>query len=235
MFLTATKIAVVESLESVWFGGAGDLQDHDKPIPKRVAVEYPEEEESWPFVLVQVRPTNVEWTGIMPDEVVDAANTEDFRAIDPNEDSDNANPVFKSIRQGSFSATCMLQIFANTSGERDRIWDNLVNLLLMGRKGNPTQNFFTTLENHDLIGITVSEGSVRAIGDAIGMGTPWDKELLTYEAAIEFDMTGVFYADEYNEDLVPLAEASAHEYVPLNEEAPYGETDGRGSWTDPWE
>jgi len=206
MFLTATKVAIVESLRSVWFDGNQDnnknknrLNKNDEPYPRRITIEYPEEAHDWPFILVQIRPTIIEWTGIMPDEIIEMG-------------PDDAK-VFKRIRQGKFEATCMLEIYATESQTRDRIWDNLVNILLMGRKKDPLRNFYTTLEQHDLVGITVMEGAVRNIGDTISAGTPWSEELLTYEAAIEFDMVGIFFADEYNDELVPLKEAKIYNYI----------------------
>jgi hypothetical protein len=237
MFLTATKVAIVESLRAVWWtdGNIGqqthdynpELDDNDRPLPRRITIEYPEEPHDWPFILVQVHPRVIEWTGVMPDEIVDAAEGSD-------------QPAFKLIRQGRFEASCVLQIMALTSGERDKMWDNLVKLLLMGRKRDATRNFFTTLEEHDLVGITIIEGTVEPVGDTVSMGTPWDPELISYEASIQFDMVGVFYADEYNEDLVPLTEAAVYEYISFEgntepNESPPGENDGKGEWADPWE
>ena len=115
----------------------------------------------------------------------------------------------------------MLQIIALSSEERDRMWDNVVNLLLMGRTRNPTDNFYSIIDTHDLVGMTIMEGSIRPVGDSITMGTPWDPEVLTYEAAIEFDITGIFYADEYNTDLLPLSEVSFYDFIPI-EESNYG-------------
>ena len=261
MFLVAVKTALVESLRSVWYQGGSDGQEahtynpqltlNDKPLPRRITVEYPEEAHDWPFILVQVRPSIVEWTGIMPDEVVDAANygtaTDYSTTVDP---SPPEAPQYKLIRQGRFEASCMLQIMALSSEERDRIWDNLVKLVMMGRKRSATNNFYTTLENHDLVGLTIMEGSIDAVGDTISMGTPWDPELLSYEASIQFNMVGTFFADEYTEDLVPLSAARVYEYIAYDGEAesswrsgndPSGEvgvppfdSDGKGAWEDPW-
>lgn len=220
MFITAAKVAIVEALRSVWFEDQeansyrSDLKDFDRPYPRRISIEYSEEAEDWPFVLVQVRPTVITWTGITPDEIVNAG-TED-------------SPTWKRIRQGRFEASCMLQIMALTSAERDRIWDNLILLIMMGRTRSLTRSFYSVIETNDLVGITINEASVRPIGDTISVGTPWDPEMLSYEATIEFDMTGVFYADEFNEDLVALTEARLYPYLPLDE-LPH-EEDGDGSW-----
>lgn len=221
MFITAAKTAIVEALRAVWFidetGNAlnSDLRASDRPYPRRITIEYPEEPEDWPFILVQLRPTIIQWTGIMPDEIVNAGDEE--------------NPAYKRIRQGRFEASCMLEIIALSSEERDRMWDNVVKLLLLGRTRNPTDNFYSIVDTHDLVGMTIMEGSVRPVGDSISMGTPWDPEILTYEAAVEFDIAGIFYADEYNTDLVTLTEAVIYDYIPVEEAVP-GENDNLGKW-----
>lgn len=222
MFIVAAKTAIVEALRAVWFISESEnelnteLKASDRPYPRRVTIEYPEEPEDWPFILVQLRPVNISWTGITPDEIINAGTEE--------------SPSFKRIRQGRFEATCMLQIIALSSEERDRMWDNVVNLLLLGRTRNPTDNFYSVIDTHDLVGMTIMEGSVRPVGDSISMGTPWDPEVLTYEAAIEFDIVGIFYADEYNTDLVALTEATIYDYVPMADEQPPGENDNLGNW-----
>lgn len=207
MFITAAKTAIVEALRAVWFVDEtsnelnADLRASDKPYPRRVTIEYPEEPEDWPFILVQLRPKLISWTGITPDEIINTGTEE--------------TPIYKRIRQGRFEASCMLQIIALSSGERDRIWDNVVNLLLLGRTRNPTNNFYSVIDTHDLIGMTVMEGSVVPVGDSISMGTPWDPEVITYEAAIEFDIVGIFYTNEYNSELITLTEARIYDYVEL--------------------
>lgn len=238
MFITATKIAVVEAFRSIWFENQNvgqenfnlqlDLTPNDAPIPRRVTIEYPEESQNWPFILVQFHPTVVRWTGISPDEIVDAA-----------EDEDSDTPQWRQIRQGYFEGSIQLQIMSETSGERDRIWDNLIGVILMGRKRAATRRFFSTLETDELVGITINESSVDMVGDTISMGTPWDPELLSYEATIAFDVVGTFYADEYAEDLVPLTAARVYNYIdfadnPEASEPPPHDTDGLGTWTDPW-
>lgn len=238
MFVVATKMAIVEAFRSIWYDNQNvgqenhdlqlDLTPNDSPIPRRVTIDYPEEEQNWPFILVQVRPTIVRWTGVMPDETFNAGTEE--------------VPEWVRIRQGYFEATCMLQIMALSSGERDRIWDNLIKIILMGRKRSATSRFWESIETNGLVGITVNEGQIGMIGDTISMGAPWETgaETLTYEASIEFDMVGTFFGDEYNENLVSLRTAQVFEYIDIGDgapdnEPPPGENDGQGQWQSPWE
>lgn len=241
MFVSAVKIAVIEAFRAIWYENQNvgqeahetrlDLTPNDAPVPRRVTIDYPEEAANWPFILVQFHPKNVGWTGIDPDEIVDAA-ADEF-------DTPSANPSFRLIRQGRFDASIQLQIMSETSGERDRIWDNLIKIILMGRKREATSRFFDRIENNGLVGLTVMEGTIDMVGDTISMGTPWSQEALSYEATISFDVTGVFYADEFDEELVTLKTARAYGYIsnpdyPAGDETPYGEGDGKGPFTDPW-
>jgi len=218
MFLTAVKTAMVEALEMAF--DADITQVGEKPIPRRITIEYAEAEQDWPFILVQVRPTTIKWTGIVPDEYIKA------------EPVDEVNP-WRSIRQGYFEASVMLQIMALTSGERDQIWDSVVKLLMMGRKRESSKDFFKSIEEQDLIGITVQEGTVLPIGDTVSQGTPWNPETIAYEASVQFEIVGRFYADEYDETLITLEAAAIYPYIePPVENPPEGT--GTGTWESAW-
>jgi hypothetical protein len=206
-------LCIVEALRATF-----DSQfhtDENRPWPRTIDIEYAEKEEDWPFILVQLRIDNVSWLAVNPD---------DFTLADP---PDPTTP-WRSVRQGDFSGRCDLQIMALTSAERDRMWDHLVTLFLMGRKKQVTKDFYDVIEAHDLIDMTVQEGTLDPIGDTIGQGTPWSPEALTYEATLGFELIGQFYADEFTENLLSLDQVVTHEYTP--QETPYGEADGEGDW-----
>lgn len=190
MFLVALKTAIVEALRATF-----DSDFTDSPKPRKVSIEYAEDRQDWPFILVQVHVNTVSWTGLYPD----------IEVLSPGGDS------VQVVREGMFDGTCDLSVYALTSEERDRIWDHLVQLFLMGRTRTPTNDFFSTIQTHDLIALTVQEGEVRPIGDSIGMGTPWDPEALTYEATLQIAFTGQFFADETTRTLLPLSTVSVEE------------------------
>ena len=233
-FIAATKLTVVEALRDVYDAEFQALPDSD-PFPRRIDIEYAQNEEDWPFILVQLRVNNASWTGIYPDESYDAP--------DPD-----ARRVF---RHGVFDGFLDLSVIALASQERDRMYDVLVKLFLMGRTRPATRDFFDRVENGELVGLTVMEGTVQPQGDAIGQGTPWAENALTYEASLRVALVGEFYADEYERVVPKVDAATAHESqigvvddvtgqdlldefgVPiLPSEPPFGETDGKGEWHD---
>lgn len=133
------------------------------------------------------------------------------------------------IRRGYFSGYFNLEVQALTSVERDRIWDLITKLFLMGRKHASTSRFFEKLEDHDLIAITVMEGAPTFISDSIDQGAPWSSEVLVAEATIQVGCVGEFYADEFAEELVPVKEAKVYSYTDLD--TPPAGLPG-GTWTE---
>lgn len=229
--ITATKLTMVEALRAV-FDAEFELEPDSKPFPRRIDIEYVEEAEDWPFILVQTRLQNLAWTGLNPDEYfIDDTGTA------------------RRFRHGIFDGFLDLSIYALTSEERDRMSDTLIMLFLAGRLRPVTKDFFDRLATGELIGLTGMEGSIEPLGDAVSQGTPWANELMTYEASIRVGVVGEFYMDQYTSELLRLSEITAHESlegitdpdtgldiadedgnVLLPSEPLYGEGDGRGVW-----
>ncbi len=104
--------------------------------PKTIGIEYPEDEENWPAMFVQFRVGgDVTWTGLNPDEY-------EYNTPEGN---------FTLLRRGSFTGAFDVTILALSSEERDRLWDGLVQTILMGNLRNDTNVFYTSLANNDLI------------------------------------------------------------------------------------
>ena len=212
MFITASKLAMVEALREVF--------DSEWPPalgikPKAIDIEYAERSEQWPFVLVQFNPGNISWTGINPDEFTPVTGI-------PNVD-------WSRYRQGMFDGNFQFTILALSSGERDRLLDAMMELFMFGRLNPFAEEVFTTLEDHDLIGITLNEATMESVAASVGVGTPWETEELIYEASFSLSCFGTFYADAYNQQLVALDDVLT--YPLLNDEVFVD--DGRGAWVEP--
>ena len=195
MFLEGVKTAVVEALRSVTW---------PEPAPRHIDLEYVEEEENWPSILVQFHPQTMRWEGLVPDLVI------------PNTDplTNTTYPLTK-VQEYYFDGNVDLEILSIKNGERDRIYDTLVGILLGGdRAGNPNQVFFNTINGHDFIAITIQEGTVTPMGDTIGVGAPWNPEVITYEAMIRFNLVGQFYLSQYDQNFVALDSVTTYEYIP---------------------
>lgn len=218
MFLRAAKVALVEALRATFDVDPDHrLEDEDAAYegfrPRSVSIEYPEEEMDWPAIFVQFHPEAVSWTGINPDEYL------------PTMDDDRP---WQNIRRGQFEGNFDLMILALTSAERDRMWDELVELVLMGDMRSDTNRFHQALAHHDLISMTIQRAQVRPVGDSVGAGVPWDGNRLAYEATLRLQVTGQFAADAFNRELIAFQAITVHPYSDI--EVPYGEDDGEGPW-----
>lgn len=208
MFKLAAKVAIVEALR--------ELYDSNYSLdvkPKTVDIEYAEREEQWPFVYVEFNPTEIRWMGIDPDRYIP---------------SGVASEPWTRIRKGHFSGTFTFTVLTLTSEERDRMWDQLVQLFLMGRLHEQTNDFFEKIESHDLIAMTIMEGTVDPVGTSVNPGTPWGTEQLTYEASLSVNAIGQFYASDFSQNLIAISQVES--YPAIEGEIQYGE-DSRGVWS----
>jgi hypothetical protein len=207
---------MVEALRTAFDDQFPDLK------PKSIDIEYPEDEEQWPSILVQFHPSGqVSWTGINPDE---------FEILDEPTDPNDPWEVIK-FRRGYFEGSYDLTILSQTSQERDRLWDLMVELVLFGRERVPTSRFWSTIDNHDLIAMTLQEPMINPMGDSIGLGTPWSPEDVAYEATLRINCVGEFVSNPYNQTLVRITKV---QFFPYTDEDPVpGEGDGLGPWVSP--
>jgi hypothetical protein len=209
MFLSGVKAAIIEGLDAVYGAGyQGDIS------VKSIGIDYPMKEKEWPAIFVQFRPSKIEWTGINPKNFEESS--------DPDWDWEN-------VQFCNFEGDIDLQILALTSQERDRIWDAVVQMVLMGRGRADTALFYTVIEGHDLISMTLQQTTLSATGDVVAPGTPWGPDSMAYEASLRLHCTGQFYADGASEKFISLTEITSH---PLNQglDETYGEDDGQGEW-----
>ena len=145
----------------------------------------------WPAIFVQFRPSKTQWSGLYPDTFTLPSGQYIY-----NEQAAQTN------RTGYFEGSIDLQILALTSEERDQLWDTLYNLVLMN-PGNPgSYAFYQSLQNNNLIGMTILQGTVQTLGDTVSPGTPWSPEELSYEASVRIQCVGDFYESKFN-TLVP--------------------------------
>lgn len=185
-FITAAKVSIVEALRAAYKSPNIDM------TPNFIGIEYPEQEVDWPAILVEFNPSDIRWTGVMPDELEKL----------PFGD-------FKRYRKGHFAGTYSFSIYALTSQERDRLMDSIIQLFLMGDLNADTKKFFDTVENHDLISQIIMHDHVTTVGTTVSAGTPWGSDDIVYEGSLRVDIAGgEFYADAYDSTLVPLSSIS---------------------------
>jgi hypothetical protein len=212
MFLTASKVCMVEALRAAMPYNINTLA---KAAPKRIDLEYPEDDQDWPALLVQFRPTNIMWSGLNPDQALIETT------------SGGVVTSYRYVRRCSFEGAFDLTLLALSSQERDRCWDSLIELFMLGKNNPATAAFHDTIENHDLIAMSILQTQPQPMGDSANVGTPWDPNALTYEATVRIQIVGQFWADTFDQILLPLSAIQAQEYIKDVETPP---SDNYGAW-----
>jgi len=103
----------------------------------------------------------------------------------------------QSTRNGYFEGSIDLQIMAMHSEERDRLYDSVTNLILMGQGSPASSAFMNSIVQNNLIGMTLLLDTFTPLGDSVSVGTPWSPEELTYEASVRIQCIGDFYENKY--------------------------------------
>ena len=191
MFITAVKTAIVEALDSGFNALASSpLNNSLDLVPNSITIEYPLELVKWPAILVQFRPSKVQWSGLNPDIYTNY----------PSGITINGNnyPADNVTRTCYFEGSIDLQIMAMHSEERDRLWDSVSNLILVGGGSPASAAFYNSILSSDLLDMTLLPDTYIPLGDSITSGTPWSPEEITYEASIRISCIGDFFTAKYD-------------------------------------
>jgi len=191
MFITAVKTAIVEALDAGFNALAPGPSDTSLDlVPNSITIEYPLELIKWPAVLVQFRPSKVQWSGLNPDIFTNYPSGINING--------NNYPAENVTRTCYFEGSIDLQIMAMHSEERDRLWDSLTNLVLVGDGSPASAAFYRSIISNDLLNLTLLPDTYIPLGDSITSGTPWSPEEITYEASIRISCVGDFFTAKYD-------------------------------------
>jgi hypothetical protein len=191
MFTTAVKTTIIEALNAGFSTLASAPSDTSLDLtPNSVTIEYPLAMVQWPAIFVQFRPNKVQWMGLNPDTYTVAPSGITI--------SGQNYPALLADRMGYFEGSIDLQIMAMHSEERDRLYDSVVNLILMNQMSPASTAFVQSISNNNLVNITLLLDTFTPLGDSVSVGTPWSPEELTYEASIRISCIGDYYATKYD-------------------------------------
>lgn len=209
MFITAVKTAIVEALDAGFAQLSSYPSDNSLDLtPNSITIEYPLELIQWPVILVQFRPSKVQWSGLQPDNFTSYSGGITISGVN--------YPAHTSDRTGYFEGSIDLQIMAMHSEERDRLWDSLTNLLLMGAGSPASAAFYNSILNSSLVGLTILPDTYITLGDSITSGTPWSPDDITYEASVRINCIGDFYTTKYDYQVpnITTITTSGATYIP---------------------
>lgn len=191
MFITAVKTAIVEALDAGFNAlSLTPINNSLDLVPNSITIEYPLELVEWPAILVQFRPSKVQWFGLNPDSYTVLPSGMTI--------SGTTYSGSNSTRSGYFEGSIDLQVMAMHSEERDRLWDSISNLILMGQGSPASSAFYASIQANNLVGMTLLPSTYTTLGDSISAGTPWSPEELTYEASARISCIGDIYESKYD-------------------------------------
>lgn len=212
MYRTRVKAAVTEALQATF--------DSAYPEPDfrsvNVTIEYPYKEVKLPMLLVTYEDTGrLTVAGINHQEFVNDVNGNPHR-----------------YTRWKFTGTITITAMANSSQERDRLYDEVVRMFAFSRDEVAVGEFRAMIEANDFVGLNINFDSLQASGDAVGE-VPWATGDLLYEISLSMDVVGEFISDPDARVLVRLSSIDVKSWVPGQEDPPTfpGETsDNRTVW-----
>lgn len=212
--IEAVKRGVVQAFRAALTGTT--FTDDNSPV--YIEMEYPLEKVHYPGV----------WVQFSLGDLTPAGHGHQQR------EPETGNLMQTMMYEGKVTLT----LVALSSKERDRLADQIINVLSFSRIASTnvvTENgfieSFSTLydefNKNPHVSITINSDKPRPMGQSVSVGTPWHQDTLVYEDAYSFDVIGQFMLVTENEGLYRLRRVDYdYEVAPR---PPEGD-DGNGKW-----
>lgn len=186
MYITPLKTLLIQALTTTF--------DDQYPVPefrnRRIGMEYPVDVQNYPSIWVDYEDTlPLMKAGIRHEESINPA------------DNTAVAPFTRWRYQGYVSLT----IVALTSLERDRFFDEVVNVVAFALEDPIRGRFQAVIANNNLIAANLQTDKIQPRGAAAAPGTPWSTDELIYERTLNIEIIGEFYPDLSTGTLVPLS------------------------------
>lgn len=111
--------------------------------------------------------------------------------------------------QGSLTFNCL----ALTTKGRDDLADNLLNILAFGRSNSYYKKFHDDIYDQDWILMYLMTEEI-APGGTNTMSAPWGGDDLLYHCNYTINMTGEFFSDPYNAEIIRISKIIPYPYRP---------------------
>ena len=194
MFLTPLKTAITLAMR--------DTFDEEYPSAEfrglHVSVEYPISEVEYPGV----------WVGFDIVGDVENAGVGHIERSEPDEDGHR-----RSVKRWRFQGITTYTVYALSSHERDRLFDEIMKIVAFGNESNARRRFRYAIEHNDLIAVNFDFDQTSARGFAASPGTPWGTDDVIYEATIGMETLGEFVSEGVGPSLVPLSDVVFYPYT----------------------
>lgn len=197
MYLVMLKTALVDALQQAFT--AYPVLDLDG---LNTGIEYPVKPEQFPYVWVNYSPTDdVQMIGIN--------NREFLGSLPPSAGMTNA--TYAGYSRGFAQGQASYTIGALSSLERDRIYDQMLRIGMLGEDADGTSVFRTQIENNPYANIGMAFDKWHTTGENAAPGTPWGTDEMIYEITLSNDLQAEFYVEPTTGDLILLSEINLEE------------------------
>lgn len=173
-YLTQVKTTVVEALQTVFDGFYPVTQFRNV----HTSIEYPEEKQDYPGLWIEYDDT----------EALMRAGVSHVEYVDPAT-GDRVPPFTRWRYTGAVSIT----VVALTSLERDRLYDEVVNVIAFGSQDAERGRFRSLVQANPFVTVDLNYDAVTPGGGSATPGTPWETDEIIYEKTMTIDAIGEFY------------------------------------------
>lgn len=199
MYLTYLKTTLVEALKRTF-----DETYPDEDFREiHASIEYPVKEAEYPGIWVDYDDVD--------DLQIAGVDHQEYIFQDPD---------FMPITRWKFSGYVTYTVTALTSLERDRLYDQVVNVLAFGEFDPARKRFREFIEDNDFIATNFNFDKISPKGSVAAPGTPWGTDEIIYERSISVGVIGEFVPHPVNGALVPLDQIIVTPVVVIDPEDP---------------
>lgn len=104
-----------------------------------------------------------------------------------------------------FEGSATFTVVAETSLERDLLFDEVVNVIAFGSEDQVRGRFRRFVDSNEFVIIEPNYDMLTPGGSAATPGTPWGTDEIIYERTVSLDMIGEFYPEVATGNLVLLS------------------------------
>lgn len=211
MYISRVKALAIEALHAAF--------DDQYPVAEfrglHCSLEYPVEKPDFPEIWVRYSDTG-------PLKQAGVAHVEDVHPT-----TDGRVPPYTRFK---FEGSWEFVVVALSSLERDRIYDELIATIAWSGFDPLRGRFRSSLENNDLIDLTVRTDEIESTGESAEPGTPWQTDEIVYERTLAVDLIGDFVPDPQTGLIVPLSKIIVTPTVDLTLDSEARGEGGFDSW-----
>lgn len=205
--IVSLKRSVISAFRAVF-----DI-NHPNPLMRglEVDMEYPSKLESYPSIWVSFSFTQLQKIGIYPGSR-DLQDREFYQFI--------------------FSGRVTLTVLALKSWERDAIASEILQVFAFSRVTENGRRFREVLYDNPYINFNFNEDTISPLGQGMGQGLEWAKDIFEYTDGYSFDLIGQFRsAPDTESPLIDISEIRTTPYIVKTLETTSEIVDdGNGAW-----